>query len=167
MSNTIVIVVSLVIIILVVVDRFRATVPDKEKTKYVYRKSNQVMTDHELKYYKILNEAVGENYYILAQAHLSAFLEHKVPNGQNWKVAFRHINGKSIDYLLCDKQTLAPLLAIELDDASHEKQDRRLRDEEVERIFTDAKLPLMRVASHGEISPESLLEKIKSLIIAT
>jgi hypothetical protein len=166
MSNTIVIAVSLAIIILVVADRYRASAAEKEKTKYTYVKKQRVMTEHELDFYKKLNDAVGGTYCILAQAHLSAFLEHKVPNGQNWKAAFRHINGKSIDYLLCDKQRLAPLLAIELDDASHEKQDRRLRDEEVKRIFREANLPLVRVPSHDITSVEEMKTRISELLSA-
>ena len=58
--------------------------------------------------------------------------------------AFRHINGKSVDFVLCDKETLRPAYAIELDDLTHEQSDRRKRDAEVERIFKEANLPSVR-----------------------
>ena len=57
------------------------------------------------------------------QVHLSALLDHKV-KGQDWRIAFRHINGKSVDYVLCDKATLQPVYAIELDDYTHEPRTR-------------------------------------------
>jgi Protein of unknown function (DUF2726) len=136
---------------------------DKVKSLYFYRKKLAIMTDHELRYYKILNEAVGTDYYLLAQVHLSAFLDEKV-KGQRWNAAFRHINSKSIDFLLCDKTTLAPLLAIELDDRTHEQPYRRLRDAEVERILSAAQLPLMRAKSHGTVKLSALQEQIKILI---
>jgi cbb3-type cytochrome oxidase subunit 3 len=69
----------------------------EDKKLYVYKKKSKIMTDHEHSFYLILDEALGQNYYILAQAHLSSFLDEKV-EGQSWKGAFKHINGKSIDY---------------------------------------------------------------------
>ena len=75
--------------------------------------------------------------------HLSALFDHKV-KGQDWKFAFRHINGKSVDYVLCDRSTLTPVYAIELDDFTHSRSDRIERDSEVERIFRQAQLPLVR-----------------------
>jgi len=41
-------------------------------------------------------------------------LEHRI-KGQDWKAAFRRINGKSVDFVICDKAYIKPLLAIELD----------------------------------------------------
>ncbi len=53
---------------------------------------------------------------------------------------------------------MRPLLAIELDDASHKSFDRQDRDEFVERIFADAGVPLLRVPARrqygvGELRP--------------
>lgn len=103
---------------------------------YSYRAKECIMTPSEAEFFEKLHSAVGDRYYIFPQIHLSALLDEKVV-GQNWNAAFRHINGKSVDYVLCDKVTLKPAYAVELDDASHERADRRERDEEVERIFKE------------------------------
>lgn len=75
--------------------------------------------------------------------------------GQEWKYAFSHINGKSVDYVLCNRTSLEPTYAIELDDDTHDKPNRRERDTEVERIFEAANLPLVRFknkdVSEGDI----------------
>jgi len=117
------------------------------------------MTRNESDFFKILVEAVGNDYYVFPQVHLSAIFEHKV-KGQNWNAAFRTINGKSIDYAICDKSDFRPLLGIELDDSSHQAEDRRLRDVEVERIFTEAKLPLVRFANLGIPNREDIAQRI-------
>jgi very-short-patch-repair endonuclease len=122
------------------------------------------MTEHEHGFYKILDEALGRDYYIIAQAHLSTFLTENV-KGQNWKAAFRHINGKSVDFLLCDKQTLEPLLTIELDDKTHEQSGRILRDAEVERILASAHIPLIRMQSHGEIHTPDFQKLVQATIL--
>ena len=136
---------------------------EKIATSYHYKKKQRIMTDHEFAFYTILNDAVGGDYYILTQAHLSSFIDHKVPK-QNWKAAFRHINSKSVDYLLCNNQTLEPVLAIELDDRTHELEDRILRDKEIERIFTESSLPLLRMPSHGSLTNLELKQIVNERI---
>jgi hypothetical protein len=49
----------------------------------------------------------------------------------------------SFDLLVCDQDAL-PLLAIELDDASHRRSDRRRADETKDRASRYAGLPLVR-----------------------
>lgn len=101
-----------------------------------------------------LDHVVKERYYVFPQVHLSALLNHRV-KGQEWKYAFSHINGKSVDYVLCDRVTLHPTYAIELDDYTHNKTNRRQRDREVERILEEADITLVRFknneASENEI----------------
>jgi len=56
------------------------------------------------------------------------------------------IDRKHIDFLLCDPQTVRPLVGIELDDKSHRRKDRQERDRFVEGVFRAAKLPLVRIS---------------------
>lgn len=142
----------------------RLALSDTRKKVYTYTKKPKIMTEHEYSFYKILNEAVGQNYYILAQAHLSAFLAENAKGRNRW-AAFRHVNGKSVDFLLCDKQTLEPLLAIELDDKTHEQSDRVLRDAEVENILASVHLPLLRMQPHGEIHIPDFQKLVQAAIL--
>ena len=131
--------------------------------KYDYSKKDFIMTRAEHECFDSLVKAVGEKYYVFPQVHLPSIVNNKVV-GQNWKAAFKHINQKSVDFVLCDKAYLAPKLAIELDDKSHERADRIDRDGEVERILTDAGLPLLRLENHGRFDPAYLTQKIDDAI---
>ena len=126
---------------------------------YSYTAKDLLMTRTETEFFVKLEGAVNERYYVFPQVHLSALLDHHV-KGQEWKYAFSHINGKSVDYVLCDRKTLRPTYAIELDDYTHDKADRRERDAEVERIFEEAELPLVRFRNKDV----SEVEIIKALI---
>lgn len=114
-----------------------------KNNEYTYYAKTSIMTRSEEEFFKRLNLAVSERYLVFPQVHLSALLDHRV-KGQEWRIAFRHINGKSVDYVLCDKITLKPAYALELDDFTHDRRDRIERDVEVERIFKEAQLPLVR-----------------------
>lgn len=116
----------------------------ENKLKYDYKLKHSVMTDSEFKFYKALIIANNNQYDIFPQVHLDSFLEYKI-RGQSWIGAFKHINQKSVDFVLCNKSDGQPILAIELDDPSHQREDRVLRDEEVERIFKSINLPLLRI----------------------
>ena len=101
---------------------------------------------------------VSERYLVFPQVHLSALLDHRVKS-QDWRIAFRHINGKSVDFVLCEKITLQPVYALELDDFTHNRRDRTERDAEVERIFKEARLPLVRFKSLN-VSRDEIIQSL-------
>lgn len=136
---------------------------DEEKKKYQYKRKNFFLTRAEHECFDALMAAVGNDYLIFAQVHLPTLIDNKVV-GQNWRAAFRHINGKSVDFVLCDKAYVSPKLAIELDDKTHERPERQERDVEVERILKEAGVPLLRLDNHGSFSPDELAVRIKESI---
>lgn len=127
---------------------------------YHYSRKNALMTNAERRFFELLVEMAADKFFVFPQVHLTALLEHKVENGQWWDAAFVHINGKSVDYVICDRQSLCPLVAIELDDWSHELEHRKKRDIEVERIMTEAKVPLVRFANIKEMNKTEIISKI-------
>lgn len=136
----------------------------KTKEEYHYQPKKFFMTRAEHECFDALVEAVGDQYHVLAQVHLNSIVDHKV-TGQNWKAAFRHISQKSVDFVLCDKDYLSPKLAIELDDKTHERPERMLRDAEVERILKDAKVPLLRLENHGSFDVGEIKEDVGKILL--
>ena len=147
METTLIFIVIVAAIILLVIKARQGTddntnllkVPAKKE--YSYTKKSCAMTPSELSFYKTLHEAVN-GCVIIPQAHISMFLDHRV-KGQNWKAAFSRINGKSVDFLICTND-MKPLIAIELDDSTHDQPDRKNRDEFVNSIIVSANMPLLR-----------------------
>ncbi len=135
----------------------------REKTRYKYKKQQFFMTRAEHEFYDALVSAVGGQYFIFAQVHLPILLDNKVV-GQDYRAALAHINRKSVDFVLCDKAYISPKLAIELDDRSHERPDRIERDSEVERMLSDAGLPLLRIENRGTFNPVELTARIAEKI---
>lgn len=126
---------------------------------YHYNSKQFFLTKPEHDCFDALTNAVGEQYYIFPQVKLDKFLDEHA-KGQKWVAALRHINQKSVDFLLCDKIYLNPKLAIELDDSSHNSPTRQERDMEVERILIDAHFPLLRLTHSDISSPDSLKQKV-------
>jgi len=129
-----------------------------KKAPYKYQAKQYFMTKSESDFFHLLNNVAGDRYFIFPQAHLSAILDEKV-KGQDWKAAFRHINGKSVDYVLCDKQTLRPVYAVELDDYTHNYSNRQERDKEVERMLQCAGIPLVRFSGINNLNEEIVAKR--------
>lgn len=153
-------------VILVIIIKAIVSDSGNQKTSTVYRYNRKyvIMTEREQEFYKKLKLVCGDSILIFPQIHLSSLFFHNV-KGQNFKLAFRFINRLSIDFVLVDSRNFKTLLAIELDDSTHNEKDRIKRDLIVNDIFKKANFPLLRVDSvkiDNEKLKEMILESIKN-----
>ena len=51
-----------------------------------------------------------------------------------WRANFNRVCSKHIDFVICDL-ALSPIIAVELDDSSHQLPERQARDRDVNRIL--------------------------------
>lgn len=121
------------------------------------------MTSREEACFRVLERIFGKKYYVIPQVHLSALFDHE-SSGENKQWAFMHINGKSVDFVLMNKETLRPVCAIEIDDYTHNSTSRYKRDQEVERIFKEANFPLVRSRQFLELTDEQIFSRVKRTI---
>jgi len=73
---------------------------------------------------------------------------------------------KHLDFVLCDPDTLAPVLAVELDDASHGRQDRQRRDEFVGAACAAADLPILHARAHHSYIVADVRAQLTTLVDA-
>lgn len=126
---------------------------------FPYRKRSRLVTKAELRFFRALQLAVQDDYLIFAMVRVADILvvPEGTPQRRSW---FNRIAGKHIDFVLCDPGTLEPRLAIELDDASHQRPDRIARDRFINDAFGAAKLPLMRVPAAATFEAQNVREQI-------
>jgi hypothetical protein len=103
----------------------------------------------EASFYGVLRQAVGNDFVIMGKVRLADVVE--VEGGRRrhgasaWQSAFNRVNAKHVDFLLLDGRDLKIRVALELDDSSHGRADRRVRDALVEEVLMEAGVPLVRV----------------------
>lgn len=78
--------------------------------------------------------------------------------------AQNRIRSKHVDFLLVRATDLALLAGIELDDSSHDAEDRQQRDAFVDEVFKSAKLPLLHVPAQLTYAPIEIRGKIAALL---
>jgi hypothetical protein len=111
-----------------------------------YKRQDTLFSKAELAFFRALERAVGEEYRIFAKVRLADVL---TPQGRTqsrrWWRAFTKVSSKHLDYVLVDPHTSQIRLAVELDDRSHQKKARKVRDAFVTRVCAQAGVPLVRV----------------------
>jgi very-short-patch-repair endonuclease len=128
--------------------------------KYRYLRRHYFMTARENACFQELMRTVGNQYYIFAQVSLATLVNEKGVR-QNWKAARSRIDRKSVDFVLCDKVNISPLLAIELDDSTHGWSNRQARDQHVEEILSNVGLPLLRIWSTDNLA-QKIAERLST-----
>ncbi len=101
----------------------------------------RVMSKQEQVLYFRLVEALPEC-IVLAQVQLSRVLD--VKKGHNFRQWLNRIDKKSLDYLVCLKKSCSVVAAIELDDSTHEREDRKKTDQNKNRALQSAGVKLIR-----------------------
>lgn len=74
------------------------------------------------------------------------------------------INQKHVDFLLVRMSDFAPLAGVELDDSSHDAEDRQDRDAFVDQVFRSAGIPLLHIPAQATYSPAALRETVTTAL---
>lgn len=80
------------------------------------------------------------------------------------QAARNRISRKHVDFLLVRSSDLAPVGGIELDDSSHDADDRKERDSFVDSAFASAGLSLLHVPAQKSYNPAEVKSKIARLL---
>lgn len=110
--------------------------------KFPYQLKSYFLSPAELSFYHVLSSIIAPKITICPKIRLADIFSVS-PKKENFAY-FNKISSKHIDFLLCQADTMQPILAIELDDSSHKRQSRQERDEFVNKAFKAARLPLVR-----------------------
>lgn len=135
-------------------------VPEEDDVlPYALRRS--VLTNTEKKFYNVLKIIVGDKFTILTKVRMEDYVE--VVGIKDWKEKQRYrntIKSRHVDFLLCEPGELKPVLAIELDDSTHNSKKAIIADNKKNSIYEKVGLPILRVKAWGEYSKEKLARSI-------
>jgi len=126
-----------------------------------YGLRDDFLSKSELSFYKVLQQALGNRAIVFAKISLSDIFFVKRPDKNT--AYYNKIARKHVDFLLCLPNTVKPVAGIELDDASHQREDRIKRDRFIEEVFETANLPLIRFSNKSSYSISEINEKVEFL----
>lgn len=107
----------------------------------LYRMKKYFMTSAEKELFQKIKNVVGNEYIVLPQINLATVVE-KVN-----KTGYHNELFRNIDFCIFT-QDYEPKILIELNDNSHHFKNRRIRDDKVNMICSDAGLPVLTLWSN-------------------
>lgn len=112
-----------------------------------FKRKKYFLTILEKKLFILLQEyVVDKEILIFPQLHLSTLLEVKEDNN-DLVGKFNWINKLYVDFVLFDKNTIQPLLVIELNDSTHFWNTRKARDEFVKKALNSNNINLLTITN--------------------
>ena len=130
--------------------------------KRPYHARGFLLTKAEAIFYHLLRDMVKGHLVIFPHVALRDLVT--IVDRSDYFTYYNKIDRKQMDFVLCDPGTLQPIFVIELDDSSHNRPDRMLRDAFVEVVLESAKIPLVRVPVKRNYDQKELGELFRAAI---
>jgi very-short-patch-repair endonuclease len=119
-----------------------------------YRKRPWLLSRGELAFYRVLVQAVAGRWVIMCKVRLADLItcsERAWRTGHGGRISQKHL-----DFVLCDGATTRVVLAVELDDRSHEASDRKRRDAFLDRVLRVTGVRLIRFRARANYAANEI-----------
>jgi very-short-patch-repair endonuclease len=135
----------------------------KKDDNYFYLKQ-KMMNSSEQAFYINLEKQIGASYLILPKVRIEDFVGVKHRGlSRSERFGLRNkIKSRHVDFLICDSKNLCPLLAIEIDGASHNSEKRIERDMMLDKIYKNINLEYIHIKVGDDFEEEA--KKIKEML---
>ena len=127
---------------------------DKIKLNSKYVRKSALVTRNEYNFLLTLRQINPDKYEVVPQVTLVNVIDKKT------NTTYRNELFRVCDYCFVDRDTFEPLLLVELNDSSHKRSDRVMRDEKVAAICEDAGLPLVTFWTDGDLSFQTVKKTV-------
>lgn len=124
-----------------------------------YGLKQSVLTNREMVMYRILEGYCRKNKLVLlTKIRMADFIDTIDIGDQDiYDDALKNVWAKHVDFLICDYNDFRPKAAIEVDDSSHDSEDRRERDEFVDKVYNHVNLQIFHFR---ELNEEYIIFKL-------
>lgn len=138
---------------------------EQVKTHCRYRSRKRLMDGPEKRCFQLLIDLFGNRFYIIPDVALSALLNHRVGT-QDKYAAYHFIEGKSVDFVLCNKKTLRPICAVKINDQRRSK-DKEAEATDMAKFFRSAHLPFVYLDEPAKLTERRLIDEFSRVIYET
>ena len=134
-------------------DKILGLIPKENLSNYILRPG--LLSRSETNFYKAFVEYKKDDNPVFAKVRLADIFSPS-GKGKAYMSDFNRISEKHVDFLVCDRESMHPLYAIELDDISPLSEKAAKHDDFKDRLFAQAGLKLVRVQAKRDYSKEYL-----------
>lgn len=133
---------------------------------FPFRKRQQLFTPVELSFLNMIEQAVGREFRIVCRVKLSDLVSVRQPsNKKQASAALSKASAKQLDFVLCDRDDMSPILAIDLVHQNSNGGYKLQRDWFVTGALDAASVPHARIKVKSGYSVEEIRECIETKLI--
>lgn len=147
-----------------------ATLPESTKHNKVhqgihYQSIPFILTQSEQNLYRTLQKGLSNKFLILMKVRVADVLQpERGMDKSAWQSAFNRIKAKHFDFVLCSQNNYEIIAAIELDDSSHQRADRKKRDNFLNAACESANFPLIRFQAKQSYEVQEITSALLSAL---
>lgn len=135
--------------------------------RFKYRPRKHLMVGSSKQCFQILNDLFGQKFYVIPEVSLSSLLSHKV-GVQDRYTAYRFIDHKSVDFVLCNKKSLRPICAVKLEDGiQNDAKDPGSNPRDMEKFFRSAHIPFIFIPRTQRLNEDLIIEEFSRVVYET
>lgn len=138
------------------------------REEYPYQAREALFTPAERFFFGVLYQAVDQGRFVIfGKVRLADVIKTQtgLPPPERQR-AFNKISAKHLDFVICRIEDLSVACAVELDDASHQRAERRARDEFVDAALNAAGITVLHIKVQRRYSLNALRGEL-DLILAS
>jgi hypothetical protein len=126
-----------------------------------YRKAEYLLSKAERSFFEVLLGAIGPDLLVFPKVRMLdlVYLPKGTENAQSHR---NKVQSKHLDFVLCRRDTVSPVLVIELNDRSHNRRDRQERDAFVKHVLDTIGLPYMPVPAKRAYDQRTLAAQVQA-----
>lgn len=134
-----------------------------------FAKREPLFTPAERSFLGVLEQSLDGRYRVFGKVRLGDIVKPAKGMSKSKRATARNkVNQKHVDFVVCSASDLTVVVVVELDDKSHERDDRLIRDQFIDRALADAKIPIIHFsAKKGYALAEVRAKLAECLAIAT
>lgn len=133
-----------------------------KKEEFPYKKKDYLLTKAEKEFFNVLKQATDQkNLLLFSKVRLEdlLWLPKGLDRGERFGLRNR-VKSRHVDFVVCDKENVKPLLVIELDDSSHLRLDRKVRDSFLDQILHGAGLKIVHIKTASSYDLSFISDRI-------
>ncbi|MBO5359946.1 MAG: DUF2726 domain-containing protein [Clostridia bacterium] len=131
--------------------------PATDNGKYLYQTRRTLISKSERGFFDAIRSSVPEGYCVFPQINLASFID-RTDDARFHNELFRNV-----DFLVTDAEYI-PKFIVEINDQTHLNNERRERDEKVQKICEEAGIPILKLWTSYGINPEYIKSRINETL---
>lgn len=154
-----------IIVLAIIAFAIKRIAPKEIGNNSNYAKRDDFLSLAERSFFGVLQDAVQDKALVFCKVRVAdiLFVKSGLEKGERMK-AFNRIAKKHVDFVICTKDDVSVLCAIELNDSSHNSSSRQKRDDFLVSAFDSANLPLIQMPAKKSYSINDIREQLKPII---